>query len=289
MNGGDYSAASRSADHLLEWLVHAPRAQAPDDPPRGWHTCRHAMSEALIAAAVEHVRDRGFAVLRGHLPSTLVDECREGLRPHWEAFHRDNPQANRGPHRYFLAMPFEAPWFSPRFFIDPEILRVVRSAMDDRVVADQWGCDVPLFGSEFQRAHIDYARPLFTEAPDLALPPFALVVSVGLVPIGPQAGPIEIAPGTHLWPRSRAEAAIDAGEVPLEPVPLSVGDVLIRNPWTLHRGTPNTTATPRFLVSTRYVRRWYHDDSRDVRSIPKRLWESLPPECRQVMRFPVGV
>ena len=86
-------------------------------------------------------------MLRGHLPSILVDECREGLRPHWEAFHRDNPQANRGPHRYFLAMPFEAPWFSPRFFIDPEILRIVRSAMDDRVVADQWGCDVPLFGS----------------------------------------------------------------------------------------------------------------------------------------------
>jgi hypothetical protein len=84
------------------------------------------MSDTLIAAAVEHVRSRGFVVLRGHLPGTLVDECRDGLRPHWEAFLRDNPPPNRGPHRYFFPMPFER-WFSPRFFIDPEILRVVRA------------------------------------------------------------------------------------------------------------------------------------------------------------------
>lgn len=242
----------------------------------------------MIAAAVEQVRSFGFVVLRGHLPGPLVDECRDGLRPHWEAFLRDNPPPNRGPHRYFLAMPFEPPWFSPRFFIDPEILRVIRAVMDDRVVADLWGCDVPLFGSEYQRAHVDYARPLFGEALDLVLPPFALVVSFGLVPIGREEGPIEIAPGTHLWPRSSAKAATDAGSVRLESVPLAVGDVLIRNPWTLHRGTPNTTCTPRFLVSTRYVRRWYSDDSRDVRYIPRTLWESLSAECRQVMRFPVG-
>lgn len=68
--------------------------------------------------------------------------------------------------------------------------------MDDRVVADQWGCDVPLFGSDYQRVHVDYARPLFGEASDLVLPPFVLVVSVGLVPIGLEAGPIETAPGS---------------------------------------------------------------------------------------------
>jgi ectoine hydroxylase-related dioxygenase (phytanoyl-CoA dioxygenase family) len=185
-------------------------------------------------------------------------------------------------------MPFEEPCFSPQFFIDPEILRVVRAVMDDRVVADQWGCDVPLLGSEHQRAHVDYARPLFDEAPDLVLPPFALIVSFGLVTIGPEQGPIEIAPGTHLWPRSRAAAAVEAGDTALEAVPLAIGDVLIRNPWTLHRGSPNTTRTPRFLVSIRYVRRWYADDSREVRRLPRGVWESLPAECRQIMRFPVS-
>jgi hypothetical protein len=144
---------------------------------------------------------------------------------------------------------FEEPCYSPQFFIDPEILRVVRAVMDDRVVADQWGYDVPLLGSEHQRAQVDYRRPLFGEAPDLVLPPFALTVSFGLVTIGPEQGPIEIAPGTHPWPRSRAAAAVEAGDTALEAVPLAIGDVLIRNSWTLHRGSPNTTRTPRFLVS----------------------------------------
>jgi ectoine hydroxylase-related dioxygenase (phytanoyl-CoA dioxygenase family) len=159
--------------------------------------------------------------------------------------------------------------------------------MDERVVADQWGCDVPLLGSDYQQPHVDYARPLFGEAPDMVLPPFALVVSFGLVPVGPEDGPIEIAPGTHQWPRSRAQAAIDAGDIRMEPVALALGDVLIRNPWTLHRGTPNTMSTPRFMASIRFVRRWYADDSREVCCMPKTVWESLPAECRQVMRFPV--
>jgi len=247
------------------------------------------MSDESIAAGVQQICSRGFAILRGQLPIALVDDCRAGFRAHWESFIGHNPPPNRGPHRYFLAMPFELPCFSPRFFVDPDILRLVRAVMDDRVVADQWGCDVPLFGSEHQRMHADYARPLFGEAPDRVLPPFALVVSFGLAAIASEDGPIEIAPGTHLLPRPRAAAAVEAGYIRLEPVPLAVGDVLIRNPWTLHRGTPNTTRTPRFLASIRYVRRWYADDSREVRAVPGSLWESLPTECRQVMRFPVDV
>lgn len=74
----------------------------------------------------------------------------------------------------------------------------------------------------------------------------------------------------------------------MRPVPLEIGDVLIRHPWALHRGTPNSTDTPRALVSVRYVRRWYADDSRAVNSIPFATWESLTAEQQTLMRFPVG-
>ena len=52
-------------------------------------------------------------------------------------------------------MPFETPCFAPEFFFDDTIPSVVRAAMDDRVVADQWGCDVPLQGSGYQDVHAD--------------------------------------------------------------------------------------------------------------------------------------
>jgi ectoine hydroxylase-related dioxygenase (phytanoyl-CoA dioxygenase family) len=134
---------------------------------------------------------------------------------------------------------------------------------------------------------VDYQRPLFEEAPDLPLPSYMLVVSFGLRAIAPADGPIEIAPGTHAMLREQAMRSIESGEIPLHSVPLEAGDVLIRHPWALHRGAPNFTDQPRALLTIRYVRRWYADSSREVRAIPRAVWNSLTPEQRELMRFPV--
>lgn len=160
--------------------------------------------------------------------------------------------------------------------------------MDSRIVADQWGCDTPVRGSEYQEAHVDYWRPLFPEVPDQVLPPYAIVISFGLVRIAQEHGPIEIAPGTHRMTRAEAKQAVERGDTRLKPVPLEIGDVLIRHPWALHRGAPNTTDTPRPLASIRYVRRWYADASRGVEPIPRSTWDSLSPEQQNLMRFPVA-
>ena len=174
-----------------------------------------------------------------------------------------------------------------QFFFDAEVMGIVAGLMGDQVVADQWGCDVPLRGSEHQGLHVDYQHPLFPEAPALALPAYAVVVSFGLVRIAREHGPIEIAPGTHRLTRMDALRAVEAGEIGMQAVPLEVGDVLVRHPWTLHRGTPNTTDVPRALATIRYVRRWYADASREVAELPQATWESLTAEQRGMMRFPL--
>ena len=235
------------------------------------------------------IQGNGYCVLRQHFSRHVVNACREGFWPILLAYveaHRESP--NRGPHRHFLPMPFTSPSFAPEFFFDNEVLNLMRGAMDDRVVADQWGCDAPVRGSEYQAPHVDYQRPLFSEDPDLELPIYMLVVSFGLVPVTVHNGPIEIAPGTHRLPRKEALRTVEASEIEMEPVPLEIGDVLIRHPWALHRGSPNMTDTPRALLSIRYVRRWYADDSREVTSLPRAVWESLTPEQQGVMRYPIA-
>ena len=221
-----------------------------------------------VQERIDEIRDRGYCVLRSHFAPALIDTCRKAFWPVLLAYleaHHDAP--NRGVKRHFLPMPFTRPCFAPEFFFDEDVLSVVRGVMDQRVVCDQWGCDVPLRGSGYQDVHVDYRRPLFEEAPNLVLPNYAMVVSFGLVRIAPENGPIEIGPGT--------------------PVPLEIGDVMIRNPWALHRGSPNRTDTPRAMASLRYVRRWYWDDSREVEAIPHEVWDSLTPAQQQMMRFRV--
>jgi len=238
--------------------------------------------------SILEIHEKGYCVLKHRFAQPLVHACRDRFWPillgHLDA-HRDAP--NRGPHRHFLPMPLEPPCFHPQFFFDDDVLGIVRGAMDDRVVADQWGCDAPLAGSVRQILHVDYQRPLFGESPDLELPIYMLVVSFGLVPIMPENGPIEIAPGSHRLPRKEALRAAEASELRIQPVPLDIGDVLIRHPWALHRGSPNKTDTPRALVSIRYVRRWYADESREVSFLPRAVWESLTVGQKSVMRFPV--
>jgi Phytanoyl-CoA dioxygenase (PhyH) len=237
---------------------------------------------------IAELQAEGFCVLKAHFPKSAIESGREAFRPillDYIRAHQDTP--NRGPHRHFLPMPFEPPCFAPEFFFDTRILGIARGVMDDRIVADQWGCDVPLQGSTHQELHADYQRPLFPEAPELPLPTYMLVVSFGLIDITTDHGPIEIAPGTHRFPRNEARRLADLGQIKLEPVLLELGDVLIRHPWALHRGTPNTTNTPRPLLTIRFVRPWYADHSRDVNTVPRAVWQSLTPEQQIMMRFPI--
>ena len=241
----------------------------------------------MSSAYIDELTRDGYCVLRAHFDSSLVDACRTALWPTLLA-HVEQHEPNRGAARHFFPMPFTPPCYAPEFFFDDAILGIIRGAMDDRVVADQWGCDVPLLGSAHQGVHADYARPLFAESPELLVPPYMVVVSFGLSRITPEKGPIEIAPGTHRMPRAVAMASVADGTILLRPVELDVGDVLIRHPWALHRGSPNTTPTPRALVTIRYVRRWYADDSREVNAIPRVVWDAMTDEQRRMMRFPLA-
>ena len=238
---------------------------------------------------ITELKDLGYCVLRAHLPSSFVNACREVFWPVLERYlevNADNP--NRGPQRHFLPMPWDANCYVPEFFFDSDVLSVVRGVMDDRVVADQWGCDAPLAGSCFQQFHADYQRSLFAEQPDLQLPPYMLTMSFGLVRITAENGAMEIVPRTHRRARNEALGQIASGILTPYTVPLEIGDILLRHPWTLHRGTPNNTRSPRPLVTIRYVRRWYWDDSREVNPIPAALWRSMTVEQRSMMRFPVA-
>jgi hypothetical protein len=193
-------------------------------------------------------------VLKAHLPKRAVNACRKAFWPMLLKYIGDHErEPNRGPHRHYLPMPFHGPCFAPEFFFDKAILDVIRGAMGARVVARPMGLRCPVRGSEYQRFHVDYQRPLFEEAPDLSLPPYILVVSFGLVDIMANHGPIEIAVGTHRMAREAATRSVESGECDVHPVLLEVGDILVRHPWALHRGTPNLTNTPPALATVRYV------------------------------------
>jgi hypothetical protein len=107
------------------------------------------------------LQENGYCVLKTHLPREIIDACKQAFWPVLLKYITDRHEPNRGPHRYFVPMPFDPPCYAPAFFFDSTLLQILRGAMDDRIVADQWGCDTPVGGSTYQKFHADYQRPLF--------------------------------------------------------------------------------------------------------------------------------
>jgi ectoine hydroxylase-related dioxygenase (phytanoyl-CoA dioxygenase family) len=242
---------------------------------------RYAPSE-IEAFAANTLRD-GHCVLPGHFSAETLQSWYAAFLPLLQAHvEREGHLKNRGSERYYVTLPFRPPFAEPAFFEDEDILGIVERLVGDDPVLCQLASDTPLRGSDFQDVHRD-AAPLF---PELAqeTPPFQLAVNFPLVDVTPENGPVEIAKRTHDVPRGEGLRRIEAGETRLDPVPMRLGDVMIRDVRGLHRGTPNRTDQPRPMIVLGYSRKWLFRPEVSIR-IPRAAWEGLSPRGRRLLRF----
>ncbi|MDQ3798015.1 MAG: phytanoyl-CoA dioxygenase family protein [Acidobacteriota bacterium] len=230
----------------------------------------------------EAMRD-GFCVLPQHFSREKLNEWREKFTPLLEDhIAREGELQNRGAERYYVTLPFDAPFADEEIFADADILAIVENLVGKDFTMVQLATDTPLLGSEYQDIHRD-APPLFPEIKQ-ETPSFQLAVNFPLVDVTPENGPFEVARGTHIVTKEDGLKMIEAGERPLEPICLKLGDVMVRDVRGLHRGTPNKTAEPRPMVVIGYSRRWLFRPEVSIR-IPRAVWENLSPRSRQMLRF----
>ena len=100
---------------------------------------------------------------------------------------------------------------------------------------------LPLISYKLRKQGGPFRAPGELERSDLG---GSLVLNWPTVDVTDANGPVEISRGSHRYPFAIAHARIADGTAPLQRVLLQRGDFLLRDLRTLHRGTPNTTATP---------------------------------------------
>lgn len=223
----------------------------------------------------------GLCILRGLLDRSLVDECAAAFDILFaERRNRPGGLAPREQSRYYLTLPWAEPFADETIFANPTVLGVLNRIFAQEYVLVQMGADVPLLGSDYQETHRDF-RPLFTD--DFVTPLYAVAVNFPLVDVTLENGPFEQARGTHVLPRDLALEKVRTGEIPMEQFPLQMGDLMIRSPLALHRGTPNRTDRPRPMVVMGYVMHWLHTPKVDV-TIPRPYYDSLPESVQKLLR-----
>lgn len=225
----------------------------------------------------------GFCILRNHFPVDALISVLDAFTPtllEYEQANRNKP--NRGPNRHYISLPFEPPYFDTRFFFDDTALSIIREILNDEIRIDQYASDTPFLGSEYQDIHSDI-QPLFPEEPEYVHPPQILALNFTMVDVTEENGAFEVAKGSHLVPKADGLKKVEAGEFPLEPLFLNVGDVLLRDPRCLHRGSPNKTETPRPVAVIAYSRNWFTRGHRERNVVPSQIFETLTSEQKTLM------
>ena len=237
-------------------------------------------SQELDCFAEELNRD-GVTVIRDLPDPKLMEEWARAFDALFqERRNRPGGLAPREQSRYYSTIPWVAPFADERVFANPVILSVLDRVLGPDHVMVQLGADVPIYGSDYQEIHRDHP-PLFGDL--MVTPLYALAVNFPLVEVSEENGPFQMARGTHILPRNEGLARIQRGDIPLESFFSKPGDVTIRTPLALHRGTPNRADQPRPMVVMGYVRSWLNTPQIDL-TIPRDYYESLPERTRRLLR-----
>jgi ectoine hydroxylase-related dioxygenase (phytanoyl-CoA dioxygenase family) len=236
----------------------------------------------LPAGTGEVLRD-GHSILRDHIPRETLLGWREAFLPllH-QHIEREGHRRNRGTNRYYVTLPFTAPFADPGVFEDEDILAIVTRLVGEDPVMCQLATDTPLRDSDYQEVHRD-APPLFPELRE-ETPPFQLAINIPLVDVHATNGPLEVVRGTHRIRKDEGMRALAAGEAALEPVTMRLGDVLVRDVRALHRGTPNHTDEPRPMVVLGFSRKWLHRPEVSI-NVPRGELAKLSPRAQRLLRF----
>jgi ectoine hydroxylase-related dioxygenase (phytanoyl-CoA dioxygenase family) len=241
------------------------------------------MSPEEARARADEVRATSCTVLRGLFPVETVDRWNEAFQPLLQAaVDREGDAPNRGARRYYVTLPFHGLWADPDIVDNDAVMAVVSELVGFDGVMCQLATDTPLRGSEHQELHRD-TQLLFPET-GAESPPYQLAVNFPLVDVTLERGPMEMAPGTHMLSRADGMARIESGEIPLQPVYMNRGDVMIRDVRHIHRGTPNLTGTPRPMVVIGYSRRWLFRPEVQIR-VPAGTLARMPERARRWLRF----
>ncbi|MEO8113042.1 MAG: phytanoyl-CoA dioxygenase family protein [Phenylobacterium sp.] len=241
------------------------------------------LTPAEAGARADEVRETSLTVLRGLIPTAVIDTWNAAFQPLLAAaVAREGDDPNRGAHRHYVTLPFQDLWADPAIIDNDAVMAVVEALVGADGVMCQLASDTPLLGSEYQELHRD-TQLLFPES-GVESPPYQLAVNFPLVDVTDDNGPLEYAPGTHMTSKAEGLRRIESGETPLVRAYMARGDVMIRDVRHIHRGTPNRSGVPRPMVVIGYSRRWLHRPEVNIR-VPAEVLAGLPERARRWLRF----
>jgi len=226
--------------------------------------------DAALKRAVAALRADGYVVIDGVIDHSHLDRLQERMIRDLEKIRALPPV----PHNFVWGNiqqtpPPDAGLVFRDVMANPFVCQVTRAVLGGGAFNNTLTGNTNVPGSGLQPVHVDDGQ-LWPNL-SVAHPPARLVVNVPLGGTTEENGAIELWPGTHLdthmvignnirVPEEHVEAR-RAVRGPLRGCTRK-GAVLIRDMRLWHRGTPNRSETPRFMIAMIHTVAWYRRGSR---------------------------
>ena len=230
--------------------------------------------------AYREFRKKGYVVFDRALDRGLVAEMQETFGEYFNAFRKVKPDLKR----LLMHLPFRSPFYDPRFFENPMVMKIIHKVLGRNHVLGYFGSETAMPGADFMKVHFDLA--FLTKRTYLNYPLsflnnllgslrycYGIQVSVPLVDSTEENAPFEIWPATNRFSLRRR---------PSEVVLMPAGSLLVRDIRNLHRGTPHRGNLARPFLSLVYLRSWV--PRWKLPEIPSEVYKNLSEQSRQLLR-----
>lgn len=251
---------------------------------------------------------RGYVILRGGMPVEVAEEAAACFRQihadcmasregdgWWQVAHQTKAVFWERNHRWRIFPKLTGTFASEWILANPFAMQVMAQLLGNDIHCKFVSSDTCMRGTTLQSPHREMGGGNTWEAQ-------SFIVNIPLGVCGLHNGPLEVWPGgSHLWRnellrRLQVNDDVQDGRnpefewfatlFPSRKVELFPGDVLIRDPGLMHRGTVNESDQPRSMLTISYFREGFtHDYGNPEHNLDRELWEALEPRMKRLFAY----
>jgi len=215
------------------------------------------LGDGNLGAAEKAIREEGYVILDGVVDHDHLDMLWYQMIQDIETIlARPEP-----PHQFLYGnVQQDPPPYAPFVFEDvienPWVNQITRHILGEGVFNNFYSGNTNIPGSKLQPVHVD-GGDLWKGLTN-PQPPYRLIVNIALKDVTEENGSIELWPGTHLLMSNAVGEDIKINpdlvrerKAVHPPVRGNTekGSILIRDSRAWHRGTPNDSDQPRFMIA----------------------------------------
>ncbi|GAA0901612.1 phytanoyl-CoA dioxygenase family protein [Virgisporangium ochraceum] len=234
----------------------------------------------------------GITALRGAFTTAWADAMREDIEVAFaEARSREGGAVGRGPNRWYVEIHPEQLRGFVELVTHPWVTAVCEAVLGPEYEIVELGFDTPFPGARVQPWHRDFPMPDVTRRERTLN---SLAFNLTAVDTVEEMGPFEIAPGTQfddgadfehgMFPPKERYGRYQERAVRKYP---RRGDISARSALTVHRGTPNVSATARPVLVLGVDAPGAGNGERHDLAVTHGYWAALPDSVKAHLHCPV--